>query len=132
MAFLLGCTGALVPHASVQPVKLHQRSLRAVLLVAPAYRNSSMSVQPVLSAIRFAVSLDNCTDARVLFSSVQPVLVKSVLRCLWTTAPTLTLDFVGSTGACLSLAAGSVTSVKPVRVFFPRRFNRFSYTVLSL
>ena len=70
MAFLLGCTGALVPHASVQPVKLHQRSLRAVLLVALAYRNSSTSVQPVLSAIRFAVSLDNCTDARVLFSSV--------------------------------------------------------------
>ena len=70
LAFLLGCTGALVPRASVQPVKLHQLCLRAVLLVAPAYRSSSTSVQPVLSAIRFVVSLDNCTDARALFSSV--------------------------------------------------------------
>ena len=70
LAFLLGCTGALVPHASVQPMKLHQQSLRSVSLVAPAYRISSTLDQPVLSAIHFAVSLDNCTDARVLFSSV--------------------------------------------------------------
>ena len=56
--------------ASVQPVKLHQQSLCAVSLVAQAYRSSSTSVPPMLSAIRFAVSLDNCTDARVLFSSI--------------------------------------------------------------
>ena len=47
LAILLGCTGALVPRASVQPVKLHLLRLRAVLLVVPVYRSSSMSDQPV-------------------------------------------------------------------------------------
>ena len=63
LAFLLGCTGVLVPRASVQPVKLHMLCLRAVLLVAPAYRSSSTSVQSVLSIVRFVASLDNYTDA---------------------------------------------------------------------
>ena len=72
MDFLLGYTSALVPRASVQPVNLHHLCLRAVLLVVPVYRSSSMSDQPLFSW--------------------------SVLEPLWTTAPRLEFDFVGSSG----------------------------------
>ena len=70
LAFLLGCTGALVPRASVQPVNLHQLCLRAVLLIVPAYRSSSTSDQPVLRVVRFGISLDNSTGVLNLISSV--------------------------------------------------------------
>ena len=70
LAFLLGCTGVLVPRASVQPVKLHLLCLRAVLLVVPAYRSSSTSDQPVLRVVRFGISLDNSTGVLNLISSV--------------------------------------------------------------
>ena len=39
-------------------------------------------------------------------------------------------DCIGLIGVCLFFAAGSVRSVKPVKTFFTRRFNRCSYTVL--
>ena len=68
--FLLGCTGVLVPRASVQPVNLHQLCLHAVLLVVPAYRSSSTSDQPVLQVVRFGISLDNSTGVLNLISSV--------------------------------------------------------------
>ena len=68
--FLLGCTGALVPRASVQLVNLHQLCLRAVLLIVPAYRSSSTSDQPVLRVVRFGISLDNSTGVLNLISSV--------------------------------------------------------------
>ena len=70
LAFLLGCTGALAPRASVQPVNLHHLCLSAVLLVVPAYRSSSTSDQPVLQVVRFGISLDNSTGVSNLTSSV--------------------------------------------------------------
>ena len=70
LAFLLGCTGALVPRASVQPVNLHQLCLRAVLLIVPVYRSSSTSDQPVLRVVHFGISLDNSTGVLNLISSV--------------------------------------------------------------
>jgi len=49
----------------------------AVWPVAPAYSIFAASVKPVFGVVAFTVSLDNCTGASDLFSSVQPVLRKS-------------------------------------------------------
>jgi len=70
----------------------------------------------VLWVIGLADSLDNCTGALWLWTSVHPVLGLLVLKSLWTTAPTLVLDFVGSSGA---LSPVESTLFKP-----GHRFNR--------
>ena len=56
--------------ASVQPVIPSQCLSACHFPVAPAYRSCSSSVHPVLSWVRFAASLDNCTGVLDLLTSV--------------------------------------------------------------
>ena len=47
---------------------------------------------------RYTTSVDPTYMSWV--ASVKPVLVKSILQSLWTTAPVIGFDFVGSSGVC--------------------------------